>query len=143
MKLPLPRLLAAYVAALLTLMAADYFWLGTLMVGFYQSRLGPLLLPVPRLVPALLFYTLYIAGLLYFVILRSPVMNAARRVIGEAALFGVIAYGTYDLSNFATLRIWTADLVFADVVWGGLISAVSAAVAWVVLRLQPPGGRKA
>jgi uncharacterized membrane protein len=125
--------LFAYFAALITLMTADYFWLGTLMADFYKSHIGDVLLAQPRLVPALGFYLMYIAGLLFFAVSQGVAKHSLLSSIVRCALFGIVSYGTYDLSNWATLTMWTADITAADMIWGATVSAISGAVAHLIL----------
>ena len=130
--------LRAYVPALLVLVVADYLWLGTVMVDFYHQRMGDLLLPLPRIVPAVLFYLMYIAGVCWFVLRPALFLRSSlKQVALQAALFGVVAYGTYDLSNYATLRVWSLDLTLADMTWGGFISALAALAGFVAARRRP------
>jgi uncharacterized membrane protein len=125
--------LIAYIAGLITLVTADYFWLGTFMAEFYKSHIGDVLLAQPRLGPAFAFYLMYIAGLLFFAvnqgIAKQSLINSALR----SALFGILCYGTYDLSNWATLTMWTADITAADMVWGAIVSSISGVVAHLIL----------
>ena len=123
----------AYFAALITLMTADYFWLGTLMADFYKSHLGDVLLSQPRLGPALAFYCMYIAGLLFFAVSQGVTKQSLLSSMVRCALFGMVSYGTYDLSNWATLTMWTADITAADMIWGAIVSALSGAVAHLIL----------
>jgi uncharacterized membrane protein len=125
--------LLAYFAALITLIVADYFWLGTLMADFYKSHLGAVLLVQPRLGPALGFYLMYIAGLLFFAVSQGVAKNSIMSSAVRSALFGIVAYGTYDLSNWATLTMWTPDITLADMTWGAFVSAISGVAAHLVL----------
>jgi len=123
----------AYFAALITLIAADFFWLGTVMPDFYRSHLGNVELAQPRLGPALAFYLMYIAGLLFFAVHQGVQRRSLVSSMFRSGLFGLVAYGTYDLSNWATLTMWTADLTAADMLWGVFVSALSGTVAHFVL----------
>jgi uncharacterized membrane protein len=132
--LPLSKAyILAYFAAFFTLVTADYFWLGTFMAEFYKSHIGDVLLAQPRLGPAFVFYLMYIAGLLFFAvnqgIAKQSLINSALR----SALFGILCYGTYDLSNWATLTMWSADITAADMVWGAIVSSISGVVAHLIL----------
>lgn len=101
----------------------DFVWLALVAPTFYQSQLGPLLLPQPNLIPALAFYVLYIAALMVFCV--APALAAAswRKAVLLGAMFGLAAYGTYDLSNLATLKGWTVNVAIVDMVWGSALSA--------------------
>jgi uncharacterized membrane protein len=120
----------AYGATLLSLLVIDALWLTVLMGATYQSWLGPLMLATPNWLPAALFYLLYPAGLLVFAVrpaLRERDWRTAARL---GALLGLVAYGTYDLSNMATLRGWPWQMTLVDMAWGTLLSAVAACAGY-------------
>ena len=108
------RTLFAYLGTLLAFLILDGLWLGVLMGPTYKSLLGPLMLDQPRLLPAVLFYLLYVLGCVVLVILPSASWQRAARL---GALLGLVAYGTYDLSNWATLEGWSAGLAVMDRAW--------------------------
>lgn len=127
------------VIAAITLLAvmgvADAVWLTTMTDRFYRRELPGMLAETPRWAPALGFYFLYALGTMVLVV--APALDAddsAIRVALTGALLGVVAYGTYDLTNLATLRGWTAKVAVVDMVWGGLLTAVAATVAVLAAR---------
>ena len=132
-----------YVAALLALGALDSVWLTT-MLPAYQHGLGGLLAATPDLTAAGLFYLLYAAGLVILVVQPGGRGQRWYLVSARGALFGLVAYGTYDLTNYATLRPWSLGLTVSDMVWGAVVTAVASALGIVVGRLLMslirPGG---
>ena len=129
-------LLIPYFSALAAFLLADMVWLGTMSSRFYKPILGDILLPSPALGAAAAFYLLYPLGLVLFAI--NPALRTGS--IGHAALlgagFGLFTYGTYDLTNQATLRNWTTGLTLIDMAWGGVLGALTAIFAfWVTRRL--------
>lgn len=129
-------LAAAYASALVIFGVIDLTWLTFMAPRFYRPVLGNLLLADVNLKAAAAFYLLYPAGLTFFGIapaLKSgDVMTAA--LMG--ALFGFFAYGTYDLTNHATLRNWTTTLSVIDIAWGTLVSGIAAlSAAWIAAKL--------
>jgi uncharacterized membrane protein len=118
----------AYVAALVTLCAVDGVWL-TAMLGTYRRALGDLLAATPAFVPAALFYLLYAVGVVALVVLPSVTERQRSLVTARGAVFGLVAYGTYDLTNQATLRDWPAWLTMLDMAWGTVLTAVAATLA--------------
>ena len=120
--------LFAYLGTLLAFLVLDGLWLGVLMGPTYKSLLGPLMLDQPRLLPAVLFYLLYVLGCVVFVVLPSINWQCAARL---GALLGLVAYGTYDLSNWATLQGWSASLALMDMAWGTFLTAVCGTVGHV------------
>jgi uncharacterized membrane protein len=120
------KYLASYAAAAVLMLALDGLWLGLLAKDFYQQGLGHLMANSPRWLPALLFYVLYPLGLLYFAVLPQSQDAGLAQTMLRGALFGLFAYGTYDLSNLATLKDWPVLVSIVDVVWGILASCLAA-----------------
>lgn len=117
--------LAAYLATLLAFVLLDALWLGLMMGPTYRAQLGSLLLEQPLPVPAVLFYLLYVLGCVSFAVLPALRQGGWRRAARLGALLGLVAYGTYDLSNWATLQGWPASLALMDMAWGVLVSALA------------------
>jgi uncharacterized membrane protein len=124
----------AFLACLLALLAIDALWLTVLMGPTYQAYLGALMLAEPKLLPAALFYLLYPAGLVVFAVLPALRKRDWRAASLLGALLGLVAYGTYDLSNLATLRGWPWQLTVIDMAWGTLLSAIAAAAGYAAGR---------
>lgn len=126
------RFLVAYVATAVPFLALDAVWLSTAMQWLYAPRIGPLLLAQPRILPALLFYALYVVGVVVFAVLpasRAPAgSGAVQPALGLGALLGVVAYGTYDMTNLATLQGWSTLVTVADMVWGAVVTGAAAAL---------------
>lgn len=118
----------AYLGTLFAFLVLDGLWLGVLMGPTYKSLLGPLMLDQPRLLPAALFYLLYVLGCVVFVVLPSASWRRAARL---GALLGLVAYGTYDLSNWATLQGWSAGLAIMDMAWGIVLTAMCCTVGYL------------
>ncbi|WP_053118188.1 DUF2177 family protein [Pseudomonas sp. P1.31] len=125
------RTLIAYVATLLTFLLLDGIWLGLLMAPTYRELLGSLMLEKPLLLPAAVFYCLYVFGCVVFVVLPALSWQWA---VKRGALLGLVAYGTYDLTNWATLRGWSVQVTLMDWVWGMVATAVACAVGFLVVR---------
>jgi uncharacterized membrane protein len=107
------------------MLALDGLWLGLLAKDFYQQGLGHLMADSPRWLPALLFYGLYPMGLLYFAVLPQSQDAGLAQSLLRGALFGLLAYGTYDLSNLATLKGWPVQVAVVDMAWGTLASCLA------------------
>lgn len=126
---------SAYVAALVVFILADMAWLTTMVPRLYRPVLGDLLLPGVNVTPAAIFYFLYPVGLVVFAV--GPALKSGGILTAAAmgALFGLFTYGTYNLTNHATLRKWSALLSMVDMAWGSILGAITAAVAyWIVAR---------
>ena len=105
----------------------DLAWLGLLAKDFYQKHLGFLFGPKVNWTAALLFYFLFIVGILFFVVIPGLEADSLRRTIVRAALFGLITYATYDLTNLATIRDWPLIVTVVDLMWGTVLCG---GVAW-------------
>ena len=125
------KALIAYVSTLLTFLLLDGIWLGLLMAPTYRELLGSLMLEKPLLLPAAAFYCLYVLGCVVFVVLPALSWQWA---VKRGALLGLVAYGTYDLTNWATLRGWSVQVTLMDWVWGMVATAVACAVGYLVAR---------
>lgn len=128
------QMLIAYVVSLLAVLALDAVWLGLLMGSTYRLYLGDLMLASPRLIPAALFYLLYSAGLLVFGIMPALRAQSWRQAGCLCGLLGLVAYGTYDLSNLATLKAWSPVLAAIDICWGMALSCIAGMLAYVVAK---------
>jgi uncharacterized membrane protein len=124
------RWIGAFVAGLAVFCASDFLWLGFVARDFYASRLSGLLLDQPYFAPAIVFYLLYVGGLLVFCVNPALETRSWRRAVARATLFGLIAYATYDLSNLATLKGWSFAVTLVDLVWGMVVSSVAALAAY-------------
>ncbi|KPN92176.1 DUF2177 family protein [Pseudomonas nunensis] len=123
------KALLAYVGTLLAFLVLDGLWLGVLMAPTYRALLGSLMLDQPLLAPAAVFYLLYVFGCVVFVVLPAQSWQRAARL---GALLGLVAYGTYDLSNWATLNGWSAQLAVMDMAWGAFATCVACSVGFFV-----------
>jgi uncharacterized membrane protein len=121
-----------YITALLTFLIADMIWLGTMASRFYKPVMGDMVLEKFSLAPAAVFYLLYPVGLMIFAITPALKTGSLITAIQLGALFGLFTYGTYDLTNQATLRNWSTGLTLVDMGWGGLLGALTAAVSFTV-----------
>lgn len=121
----------AYAGTLLAFLVLDGLWLGVLMAPTYRALLGSLMLDSPLLAPAAVFYLLYVFGCMVFVVLPAKTW---RRASALGALLGLVAYGTYDLSNWATLHGWSAQLALMDMAWGTFATCVACSIGFLAAR---------
>ena len=127
----------AFVTVLVIFSVIDTLWLGFMGDRVYRPLIGEVLAETFRLVPAIAFYTLYAAGLTIFAVLPGLKTGDWRTALMWGALFGLFAYGTYDLTNYATLRSWGLKITLMDMTWGVVVSGVSSAAACAAaLRLM-------
>ncbi len=126
--------IAGYLTGLVVFVGGDLAWLSFAAPRIYRPAIGPLLADKPDLRPAALFYLLYGVGVTAFAI--APGLRAGRPAValGWGALFGLLAYATYDLTNQATLRHWSSRLSLADMSWGAAMTGVAAFVGCLAAR---------
>jgi len=126
------RYLKLYLVSLAAFFAIDMVWLGLAARSFYQQYLGFLMAPNPNWFVAILFYLLFNVGLLFFVIVPGLKDNSLKTTLLKAALFGLITYATYDLTNLATLKDWPALLSIVDMLWGTVLSVLVSYISFMV-----------
>jgi uncharacterized membrane protein len=127
--------IVAYITVLIVFGTIDAVWLTTMAAILYRPALGDILAQSMRVVPAIAFYLLFPIGIVVFAVLpglraQSPVTAAALGL-----LFGALAYATYDLTNYATLRNWTLQITVVDIGYGALASSIAATVAFFAVRM--------
>jgi uncharacterized membrane protein len=120
--------LAAYLTTLAAFLGIDFVWLSLASERLYRPILKDILVDGFRPAPAIVFYLVYAAGLVYFAVRPGLAAESWRTAALNGALFGLFAYTTYDLTSQATLRNWTTTLTVADMAWGTVLSAVAAAI---------------
>ena len=128
------RSLIAYLSTLVVFAVLDFVWLGLIAKDLYRNGIGHLMLETPNWTAALLFYLIYIAGLVFFAVLPGLEAGAWARAALYGALFGFFCYATYDLTNLATLKGWPVSIVIADLAWGAFVSAVAATASFFITR---------
>jgi uncharacterized membrane protein len=124
--------LKLYVVAFCLFLGIDFLWLGFIAKDIYRHELGILLLQQFKMVPALIFYLLYIGGLVFFCIEPALEKQSSLMALAYGAFFGLIAYATYDLTNLATLNNWPIKIVIIDLIWG---VAITSSVCFVTAYL--------
>lgn len=132
------RYMIVYLSTLVILLPLDFAFLGAIGQKMYASHIGNLMLDSPRLPAAILFYVLYIAGIVIFVNGATPSNWTANLLLG--ALFGLFCYSTFALTNMAILKQWQWALVVPDIVWGMALTAAAAALGgllagWVLAKV--------
>lgn len=124
----------AYFAAVLAFMIIDGLWLGVVAKSFYASHLGDLLRKNFLVLPAVAFYLVYTAGLVFLAVRPNQSDINLVSVALYGAVVGFLAYGTYDMTNLATLKDWPVVVSVVDVVWGTVLSASVATISALCLR---------
>ncbi len=112
----------------------DMVWLGLVASKFYQTHLGFLLGPV-NWSAAIIFYLLYIVGIVVFAIIPGLEAQSLMKAIILGALFGFLAYATYDLTNLATIKDWPLIVTIVDLIWGTVLTGAVAAGGYYVAKM--------
>jgi uncharacterized membrane protein len=123
---PMKIFLSAYAGATAAMLALDAIWLSTMAERLYRRQLGDLLAKDFRAEPTVAFYLLYLFGIVYFAALPALREGGWRKALINGALLGLVAYGTYDLTNQATLRHWPVLVTALDLIWGSFLTAAAA-----------------
>lgn len=125
------RYIFSYAGAALAFLALDFAWLMFANKRLYKPVLGSIMLETPRMTPIVLFYTIYIAGIVLFAV--SPALRDGnwRSAALLGAAFGFVAYATYDLTNHATLAVWQSHVTMIDLAWGTFVTACGALGGYV------------
>lgn len=132
------RVLLTYIVSVPVFFIVDMIWLGVIAKGFYRKALEPLLTPKINWAAAITFYLLFLVGVLVFALLPGLERRSLGYTVLMAALFGFIAYATYDLTNLATLRDWPLMLSIVDMIWGAFLSVSTAAITYLIMnRIWP------
>lgn len=120
----------------------DMIWLGVIAKGFYRKTLAFFLSDKVNWPAAIIFYLLFIIGILLFAVLPALSKDALWYALLFGGLFGFFTYATYDLTNLATLKNWPLTIVFVDIIWGVILSAAVATISYCIGRwigLASPG----
>jgi uncharacterized membrane protein len=120
-----------YFAALFAFFAIDMVWLGLVARPLYRKYLGFLLSPNVNWIAAFIFYLLFIAGVLMFVVVPGLEDNSLKKMLAHAALFGMITYATYDLTNLATVKNWPVIITIVDMIWGTVLTVAVSYVGFL------------
>jgi len=123
-----------YLLTLPVFFAIDMVWLGLIANKFYQQQIGHLMTKNVNWVAAIIFYLLFIAGLVYFVIAPGLAKQSWQQVIIAGALFGLMTYATYDLTNLATLKDWPVLVTVIDLIWGMVLSTSVSLIAYFLAQ---------
>jgi uncharacterized membrane protein len=124
--------LKLFLIALPVFFAIDMVWLVLVAKNFYQKQIGFLMKPEINWFAAIIFYLLFIAGLVTFVISPAIEKHSLVHAILFGALFGLITYATYDLTNLATLKDWPLLVTIVDLIWGTVLAASISVITYII-----------
>jgi uncharacterized membrane protein len=118
------KMIISYLLTTLVFFVVDMLWLGLIAKNIYRKYLGALLSETVNWAAALIFYLLFIAGIFIFVIYPSIEKQSPGRAVVLGAIFGLITYATYDLTNYATLKGFPINVVIIDLIWGTFLTTL-------------------
>jgi uncharacterized membrane protein len=124
----------AFIATGLGFAAIDSIWLITMSTRLYKPEIGELMAENFRLGPAIVFYLLYITGILIFAVQPALASGKWQTALVQGALFGFFCYMTYDMTNYATLKVWSLKVTILDLMWGTFLTGSAATVGLLVTR---------
>lgn len=128
------QILKNFAITFVVFMAIDLIWLGFIAKNLYSKHLGFIMADQVNWGAAILFYILFIIGLLFFVISPALEKNSWTYALGAGALFGLLSYATYDLTNLATLKDWPIIITVIDMIWGTTLAALTSIVSFLILQ---------
>ena len=123
-----------YISTAIVFLALDVVMLKKVMYPLFSANIGPMMLEDLRMGPAAAFYLFYVVGVVWFVSIPALNVGSIAQAFFAGAVLGALAYGTYEFTNFATLKGWTAQMVIVDVIWGAVLTGTSAAVGVAVAK---------
>lgn len=126
--------LKLFLALLPMMLLVDLVWLGVVMKDYYRAQIGHLMSGSVNWPPAVVFYLLFITGLIYFAVIPGVASGSIGKTFLIGAFLGLLAYGTYDLTNHATLKDWPVMMTLIDMAWGALLSGALASAGFILHR---------
>jgi len=124
----------AWLAIIVVFLVIDAIWLGLVAKSFYRRHLGDLMLEQPKLHIAAVFYMVYAVAILVLASMPAAQTGSLIQALMLGALLGFTAYGTYDITNMATLKNWPTTMSVVDMIWGTCLTAITSAAGYIALR---------
>ena len=128
------RYVFGYLATGGAMLVLDIIWLTLMAPRLYRPRIGELMADQPAMVPAAAFYLIYLTAIMLLAVLPAVREDSWKRLLFNAAVFGFCAYATYDLTNQATLKVWSTTITVIDMAWGTFLTTVAASAGFAAMR---------
>lgn len=129
------ELIKRYFVALFVFFIIDMIWLGIVAKKLYQKELGFILSEKPNWAAAIIFYLIFISGLIFFVINPAITKDSLTYALFVGMFFGFITYATYDLTNLATIKNWPLKITLIDLAWGTSLGGAVSSISFLILKL--------
>lgn len=124
--------LKLYLISLPIFFAIDLIWLGFVAKDFYSQQIGYLLSDKVNWLAAVIFYLIFLVGLVIFVIIPAVEKSSIIHALALGALFGLVTYAAYDLTNLATVKGWPIYVTVIDLIWGSILSAIVSVLTYLI-----------
>jgi uncharacterized membrane protein len=121
-----------YILTFIVFLAIDFVWLNWIAKSLYSEKIGHLLAENPNLIAAGVFYLLFVGASLVLAVLPGYEAQSLTKTIMLGAIFGMITYATYDLTNLATLKEWPLSVTIIDIIWGTSLSTATAVAGYYI-----------
>ena len=125
----------AYFITFIIFFIIDLLWLGILAKKLYRKQIGFLLKDNFNMPVAIIFYMVFVVGLLFFVINRAIAINSWQYALFAGMFFGFITYSTYDITNLATLKNWPIGITIIDILWGSILCGATSIISYKILNV--------
>lgn len=122
----------AYISGLIAFLVIDYIWLKYVALSFYRGHIGHLMTDKPNLGIALIFYLVYVVGVIVLAVYPALEKQSWTIALLYGGLLGFVAYGTYDITNLATLKGWPPIVAIVDIIWGTVLTASVATISYFI-----------
>lgn len=126
-------LIKNYIVTLVVFLAIDMVWLLVISKKLYSEKLGYLMAKSPNLIAAFIFYFLFAAGVLFFVIQPALAAGSLQYALFAGLFFGLVTYATYDLTNMATIRDWPTIITVVDLIWGSFLTGSTSVISYLII----------
>lgn len=123
-----------YILTFAVFIIVDLLWLGVIAKNIYSKYLGEFLSDSINWTSAIIFYLIFVAGISIFVIYPAVEKESIMRALVFGAIFGVVTYATYDLTNLATLKGWPIQIVVIDIIWGAILSTIVSISGFFIVK---------
>lgn len=128
-------IIKTYFVALVVFFAIDILWLGFIAKDLYRENLGHMMAPKTNWAAAIIFYAIFIGGLVFFAINPALQKDSWSYALLVGALFGFMCYATYDMTNLATLKDWPLKIVVIDIIWGTVLNGLTSVGSFFIIKL--------
>lgn len=127
-------LLKNYLITFIIFLVIDFIWLGAVARNLYRNQLGFLMKENFNMTAAFIFYLLFTAGLVFFVLNRALAISSWQYALFAGMFFGLITYSTYDLTNLATIKDWPLTITIIDLIWGSFLGGITSYLSYIVIN---------